>query len=76
MIAALVAEVSCQDKDAVVRVSNEDGGLVRLWSYTLSTVEIKYPDKEKELTVLTVRKKHCNGVKQRIYARCGRRKHL
>lgn len=52
MIAGLVTEVSCEDNDAVVRVSNEDGGLVALRSYTLSTVEIKYPKEEKELLVL------------------------
>ncbi|KAF0022147.1 hypothetical protein F2P81_025601 [Scophthalmus maximus] len=48
----LVAEVSCEEEDAVLRVSNEGGGLVTLWSYTLSSVEKKYPPEEKELAVL------------------------
>lgn len=36
----------------MIRVSNEGGGLVTLWSYTLSSVEKKYPPEEKELVVL------------------------
>ncbi|KAE8284733.1 hypothetical protein D5F01_LYC16167 [Larimichthys crocea] len=47
----LVAEVSCEDDDAVVKVKNEGGGMVTLWSYTLS-VEKKFPQEEKELAVL------------------------
>ncbi|XP_031726767.1 uncharacterized protein LOC116396347 [Anarrhichthys ocellatus] len=52
LTAKLVAEVSCNKDDAVVRVSNEDGGIVTLWSYTLSSVEKKYPAEEKELAIL------------------------
>ncbi|KAK9535471.1 hypothetical protein VZT92_007850 [Zoarces viviparus] len=52
LTAKLVAEVSCNKDDAVVRVSNEDGGIVSLWSYTLSLVEKKYPAEEKELAIL------------------------
>lgn len=52
LTARLVAEVSCEDDDAVVRVSNEGGGMVTLWSYTLSSVEKKFPQEEKELAVL------------------------
>ncbi|KAE8281788.1 hypothetical protein D5F01_LYC19171 [Larimichthys crocea] len=48
----LVAEVSCEDDDAVVKVKNEGGGMVTLWSYTLSSVEKKFPQEEKELAVL------------------------
>lgn len=48
----LVAEVSCEDNDAVVKVKNEGGGMVTLWSYTLSKVEQKFPQEEKELAVL------------------------
>lgn len=48
----LVAEVSCKDDDAVLKVSHEGGGMVTLWSYKLSSVEKKYPKEEKELAVL------------------------
>ncbi|KAE8291465.1 hypothetical protein D5F01_LYC11073 [Larimichthys crocea] len=48
----LVAEVSCEDNDAVVKVKNKGGGMVTLWSYTLSLVEKKFPQEEKELAVL------------------------
>lgn len=47
-----MAEVSCEDSAAVVRVSNEGAGMVTLWSYTLSTVEQKFPPEEKELAVI------------------------
>ncbi|KAI3375384.1 hypothetical protein L3Q82_021867 [Scortum barcoo] len=52
LTARLVAEISCEDDDAMVRVNNEGGGMVTLWSYTLSSVEKKYPQEEKELAVL------------------------
>ena len=52
LTARLVAEVSCDGEDALVRVSNENEGLVTLWSYTLSGVEKKYPQEEKEMAVL------------------------
>ncbi|KAE8283615.1 hypothetical protein D5F01_LYC19018 [Larimichthys crocea] len=45
-------QVSCEDDDAVVKVKNEGGGMVTLWSYTLSSVEKKFPQEEKELAVL------------------------
>lgn len=48
----LVAEVDCEDDNAVMRVRNEGGGLVTLWIYTLSSVEKKFPQEEKELVVL------------------------
>ncbi|KAM3582740.1 uncharacterized protein V6R79_007992 [Siganus canaliculatus] len=48
----LVAEISCEDDDAMVKVHNEGAGMVTLWSYTLSSVEKKYPQEEKELAVL------------------------
>ncbi|KAK9517559.1 hypothetical protein VZT92_022919 [Zoarces viviparus] len=48
----LVAEVSCNEDDAVVKVCNEGAGIVTMWSYTLSSVEKKYPAEEKELAVL------------------------
>ncbi|MEQ2293895.1 hypothetical protein AMECASPLE_038107 [Ameca splendens] len=36
----------------MLKVSNENGVLVTLWSYTLSSVEKKFPQEEKELAVL------------------------
>lgn len=45
-------KVSYDGEDAVVTVSNEGQGIVTLWSYTLTTVERKYPPEEKELAVL------------------------
>ncbi|XP_014914825.1 endogenous retrovirus group K member 19 Pol protein-like [Poecilia latipinna] len=48
----LVAEINCEEDDAMIKVSNENGGLVTLWSYTLTSVEKKYPQEEKELAVL------------------------
>jgi len=43
----LVAEVNIDGNDAVVTVRNEGKQLVTLWSYVLTTVEQKYPVKEK-----------------------------
>ncbi|CAJ1070993.1 uncharacterized protein LOC116396347 [Xyrichtys novacula] len=48
----LVAEISCEDQDAVVKVSNEGAGTVSWWSHTLTMVEEKFPPEEKELAVL------------------------
>lgn len=48
----LVAEISCENEDAMIKVSNENGGLVTLWSYTLTSAEKKYPQEE-ELAGLT-----------------------
>ena len=48
----LTVEISCEDEDAVVKVGNEGGGMVTLWSYTLTLVEKKFQQKEKELAVL------------------------
>nr|XP_049598168.1 uncharacterized protein LOC125982043 [Syngnathus scovelli] len=48
----LVAKVQCEENDAMVSVSNEGAGLVALWTYTLSSVEKKFPQEEKELAVL------------------------
>lgn len=52
LMTALVAEVSCEDSDPVVKVGNEGAGKVTLWSYTLSLVEKKFPPEETELAFL------------------------
>uniref|UniRef100_A0AAV2M8G8 ribonuclease H n=1 Tax=Knipowitschia caucasica TaxID=637954 RepID=A0AAV2M8G8_KNICA len=48
----LLVQVFCEEDDAMVKVWNDNGGLVSLWSYTLSPVEHKYPPEERELAVL------------------------
>lgn len=45
----LAAEITCEEEDAVVKVSNEDCGMVVL---SLSSVEKKYSPEEKELAAL------------------------
>lgn len=56
----LVAKILCENEDTMIKVSNDQGGLVTLWSTTLTPVEKKYPQEEKELAVLT---KYCGTLK-------------
>ncbi|PWA32440.1 hypothetical protein CCH79_00018776, partial [Gambusia affinis] len=44
----------------MIKVSNENGGLITLWNYTLTSVEKKYPQEEKDLAVLECAKRLAN----------------
>ncbi|KAI3374213.1 hypothetical protein L3Q82_005938 [Scortum barcoo] len=50
LTARLVAEISCEDDDAMVRVNNEGGGMVTLWSYTLSSSGKEVPPRRKRVS--------------------------
>ena len=60
----LEIEIFCDHEDAIVKLRNEGGGLVALWSWTLPSVERKYTEAEKELAVLAKYWKHLKELAQ------------